>query len=123
MAQRNNLLLLTIALTLIVACGPDTIILRPSLDTPQQHVKNGHNLLSRGKIDAANAEFSRAKMLDEAYAPAYVGLALIQGHRGDIAGGFDTLQQARALVTTPEEAKDVDNGFETLQGMRSPSKD
>ena len=55
MAQRTILLLLTIALTLIVACGPDTIILRPSLDTPEQHVKNGHNLLARGKIDAADA--------------------------------------------------------------------
>ena len=123
MAQRNTLLLLTIALSLIVACGPDTIILRPSLDTPQQHVKNGHNLLSRGKIDAANAEFSRAKTLNEDYAPAYVGLALIQGHRGDIAGGFDTLRQARALVSTPEEAKDVDKGFEVLHEMQSPSQD
>lgn len=123
MAQRNTLFLLTIALTLIVACGPDTIILRPSLDTPEQHVKNGHNLLARGKIDAADAEFTRAKTLNADYAPAYVGLALIQGHRGDVAGGLDTLHQARALVATPEEAKDVDKGFEVLQGIQSPSQD
>jgi hypothetical protein len=72
MGRRNCLLLLVLAASAIVACGPDTIFLRPALDTPEHHVKNGHSLLSRGKIDAANAEFKRAKALDAGYAPAYV---------------------------------------------------
>lgn len=122
MVQRSSLLIMVIFLGVIVACGPDTIFLRPALDTPQQHVKNGHNLMTRGKIDAAKAEFMRAKSLDEGYAPAYVGLALIQGQQGDVDGGFETLDQARALVATPEQGQEVDRGFERLQEMQASTQ-
>lgn len=122
MPQLNRFALLTLTLILVAACGPDTIFLRPALDTPQQHVKNGHSLLTRGKIDAANAEFIRAKNLDDDFVPAYVGLALIQGHRGNFDGGFDYLDQARTRVITPEDAKEVDRGFESLQKMQSSVK-
>jgi hypothetical protein len=119
MIRRNNLAWLVLFWLLFAACGPDTIFLRPALDTPAQHVKNGHSLLTRGKIDAANAEFIRAKSLDDDYAPAYVGLALVQGHRGNLDGGFETLEKARGIVATPDEAKAVDRGFDLLEGMRS----
>jgi len=122
MTQINRLALLTLTLMLVAACGPDTIFLRPALDTPQQHVNNGHSLLTRGKIDAANAEFLRAKNLDDGFVPAYVGLALIQGHRGNFDGGFDYLDQARTRVITPEDAKEVDRGFESLREMQSSVK-
>lgn len=123
MSQHNILILLTISFILVAACGPDTIFLRPALDTPEQHVKNGNNLFDRGKIEAANAEFMRAKTLDDGYAPAYVGLALIKGHQGDVAGGFETLDQARLLVATPEEGQAVDRGFEVLQEMKANGQD
>ena len=119
MARRNNLAWLVLFWVLLVACGPDTIFLRPALDTPEQHVKNGNSLLTLGKIDAADAEFIRAKSLDDDYAPAYVGLALVQGHRGNLDGGFETLEKARGIVATPDEAKAVDRGFNLLEGMRS----
>ena len=122
MARRNYLALLVLSLVLVVACGPDTIFLRPALDTPAQHVKNGHSLLTRGKIDAAHAEFVRAKSLDDGYAPAYVGLALVQGYRGDIDGGVEMLNKARVIAATPDEAKSVERGFETLEGMRSTAQ-
>ena len=118
MAHRNRLVLLVLFLVLLGGCGPDTIFLRPALDTPAQHVKNGHSLLARGKIDAANAEFVRAKNLDDGYAPAYVGIALVQGHRGDVNGGFETLSQAKGLAVTPEEAKVVDRGYGQLQQIQ-----
>lgn len=120
MARRINLAWLALCLVLMVACGPETIFLRPALDTPAQHVKNGHSLLTRGKIDAANAEFVRAKSLDGGYSPAYIGLALVQGHRGDVDGGFEILNQARAIVATPDEAKAVDQGYELLEKMQPP---
>ena len=124
MARRNNLVaFLVLFMFLIMACGPDTIFLRPALDTPAQHVKNGHSLLARGKIDAANAEFVRAKNLDNGYAPAYVGLALVQGHRGDLDGGFATMEKARSIVATPDEARAVDRGFDQLERMRSIAQD
>ena len=119
MAQRNCLALLVLSLMLLVACGPDTIFLRPALDTPTQHVKNGNSLLTLGKIDAAQAEFVRASTLDDGYAPAYIGLALVQGHQGDIDGGFETLDTARGLVATPEEANALDEAYEQLQEMQS----
>lgn len=119
MARRYNLSWLVLIWVLLAACGPDTIFLRPGLDTPAQHVKNGNILLSRGKVDAANAEFIRAKNLDDGYAPAYVGLALVQGHRGNLDDGFETLEKARGIAATPDEAKAVDRGFDLLEGMRS----
>lgn len=119
MNQRDTLILSFLLVFLFSACGPDTIFLRPALDTPAQHVKNGHSLLSFGKIDAANKEFLRATALDVNYAPAYVGIALVQGHRGNVDEGFKTLERAKGLTTTAEEQKAVDQGYEKLIEMRS----
>lgn len=119
MAQRNPFILLVLFVFFISACGPDTIFLRPGLDTPAQHVKNGHSLLSCGKIDAANAEFVRATTLDENYVPAYVGIALVQGHRGNVDEGFETLNRAKGLTTTTEEEKALDQGYRQLHEMQS----
>lgn len=117
MNRSKMMALFVISMLFIGACGPDTIFLRPGLDTPELHVKNGHNLLSRGKIDAANREFVRAKSLDESYAPAYVGIALVQAHRGDVDAGFATLKQAEALTRTPEEQEAVKLGYRRLQEL------
>lgn len=122
MVQRIRFVCLTLSLfilgVILGACGPDTIFLRPTLDTPAQHVKNGHNLLTREKIDAANAEFMRAKGLDDAFIPAYVGLALVQGRRGNVDEGIEILDQARDLAKTPEEIKTVEEGALQLETMR-----
>jgi hypothetical protein len=120
MAKRISLAWLVLSLVFLGGCGPDTIFLRPALDTPAQHVKNGHSLLALGKIDAAHAEFARAKSLDDGYAPAYVGIALVQGHRGDVDGGFEILKQAREMASTQDEAKEVDWGYDQLEGLRLP---
>ena len=53
------------------------------LDTPINHVNNGNILLKAGKIDDAFREFSRAKELDANCSPAYVGLGLVYGVKGD----------------------------------------
>jgi tetratricopeptide (TPR) repeat protein len=119
MIQRNNLILLFAATMLIMACGPDTIFLRPALDTPQQHVKNGHNLLDRGKVESAREEFLRAKALDEKYAPAYVGVALVQARQGDVEGGLATLERAKSLTATAEEREAVARCFKELKGMQN----
>ena len=118
MAYRNGLLILILLVSTITACGPDTIFLRPALDTPEQHVKNGHNLLARNKIDAAQAEFERAQTLDAGYAPAYVGLALVQARQGDVDGGLITLERARSLVVNAAQGQEVDHYIQRLKGMQ-----
>lgn len=105
------------------ACGPDTIFLRPSLDTPAQHVKNGQCLLERGKIDAAFDEFARARTLDDRYAPAYVGLALIHGERGNSAAGLLLLERARSLAKTPAEIMEIEDGIDRLRRLQAGSAD
>lgn len=122
MIRHNTIILIVFSILLIGACGPDTIFLRPGLDTPTQHVKNGHSLLSLGKIDDANAEFMRAKSLNDNYAPAHVGIALVQGYRGDVEGGIKTLNQAKGLAATPEDVAVIDEGYERLVEMQSKIK-
>ena len=114
MSPRSTLILLLLLVGFFGACGPDTIFLRPGLDTPAQHVKNGHSLLSYGKIEAANKEFLRATDLDGKYVPAYVGIALVQGHKGNPEEGFLTLERAKRLTTTPEEEAALNDGYKQL---------
>lgn len=118
MIYKRSLLGLVLFLVLIGACGPETIFLRPELGTPAQHVENGHTFLAWGKIDSADAEFLRAKSLDPAYVPAYVGIALVRVHRGDVAGGLETLTQAQALSVTPEDFESVEQGYAQIQEMQ-----
>jgi tetratricopeptide (TPR) repeat protein len=99
---------------MIEACGPETILLRPSLDTPAHHVENGYKLMAYGKIDAAMQEFSRAKELNETYAPAYVGLGIACGKKGQLAEGRAFMKKAQKLARNAEEHKEVEMGYEGL---------
>jgi tetratricopeptide (TPR) repeat protein len=67
------------------------------------HVKNGNTLLKSGKIDDAFREFSRAKELDPDYPPAYVGLSLVYGLRGDDATSTMYLKKAVDLLKNTHE--------------------
>jgi len=96
---------------LLLACGPDTILVRPGLDTPDHHVSNGNQLLKRLKLDAAYQEFQRAIELDSTYTPAHVGLALVQGRRGDYDGGLNTLDKAKKMAQTQEEIQLVEDAY------------
>ena len=121
MYLRNQIALLILPLLFFSGCGPDTIFVRPALDTPAQHVQNGYSFLSRGKIDAASDEFQRAISLDDRFAPAYVGLGLVQGHRGDFEAGFEALARARQVATGAEETAAVQHGLERLKEMQAAS--
>ena len=103
------------------ACGPDTIFLRPALDTPDQHVKNGYALLKSGKIEAAEMEFTRARDIDDDL-PAHVGLALVRGYRGDIDGGLAMLEQVRSRVDSPDDTRCVERGIAQLKAMRADTE-
>ena len=106
-----------VCLLTLVSCGPETIILRPSLDSPVQHVDNGYKLMAYGKTDAAIREFKRSMELDSGYAPAYVGLGIVYGMEGDLARGRILMEKARTLARSEEHKKEVEMGFERLDYM------
>lgn len=99
------------------ACGPDTIFLRPGLDTPDQHVANGNLLLKQKKLDAAFREFSRAHMLEPNFAPAHVGMGKIWGLRGDLAQGHVSMDKAEAVARGESERRAVSEGRRFLEAL------
>jgi tetratricopeptide (TPR) repeat protein len=118
MSQRIGTMIPVMAvMALLWACGPDTILVRPGLDTPAQHVANGKKLLERGKIQPAYQEFMRAKELDPNYAALYVGLGLVQGHQGDLAAGLESMAHAREIAKTEEELEWIEEGYRQLYDM------
>ena len=108
-----------VCLLTLVSCGPETILLRPSLDTPFQHVDNGYKLMAYGKTDDAVREFKRSMELDAAYSPAYVGLGIVFGVKGDLDQGRALMEKARTLARSDEQKKEVDMGFERLDIIAS----
>jgi Tfp pilus assembly protein PilF len=82
----------------LYACATATMESKTFLDTPLHHVSNGNTLLKAGKIDAASREFSRAKELDPNYSPAYVGLSLVHGLKGDDETSVMYLKKAVDLL-------------------------
>jgi tetratricopeptide (TPR) repeat protein len=99
----------------LIACGPETIWVRPNIDTPTHHIDNGYKLMAYGKIDAAVQEFTRAMELNPRYSPAYVGLGMAYGMQGNPARGRELMRQAQKLAQTDEERREVAMGFEGLE--------
>jgi tetratricopeptide (TPR) repeat protein len=99
---------------LIVGCGPDTIFLRPGLDTPAQHVGNGQQLLHSGKLEDACREFNRAKELDPLYVKAYIGLGIALARMGDLTAASESMDQARRIAGNSQEIAEVRMGYEQL---------
>ena len=82
----------------LYACVPTSTGSNTWLNTPVHHVNNGNTLLKAGKINDAFREFSIAKELDPNYSPAYVGLSLVYGLRGDDATSAIYLRKAVDLL-------------------------
>jgi tetratricopeptide (TPR) repeat protein len=99
-------------LVMLMGCSPETIFMRPGLDTPSQHVTNGQQLLRRGKVDDACREFARAKELDPQFPLAYVGLGIALGRKGDLENGLKNLDHARRLADSAEERAAVQKGYD-----------
>ena len=115
---RLRCFLALLVLVIITACGPDTIFVRPGLDTPDQHVYNGQQLLQRGKLDDACREFNRAMELDPKFYKAYLGLGVALGYKGDISGGMAALDQANRLALSKEDREAVQDGYRQLNDLK-----
>jgi tetratricopeptide (TPR) repeat protein len=96
-----------LCLLFFVACGPKAMPPKAELDTPEHHVSNGNKFLKAGKIDDALFEFNRAKELDPKYSPAYLGLGLAYGIKGEFDEGFDALKRAKKYAKGKQQEADV----------------
>ena len=88
---------------IIGGCAPKARPVISTLDTPEHHVFSGMRLLESGKLLDAEREFNLAKELDQKYSPAYRGLGLVLGHKGDFKSAFKTMSQAKELAESNEE--------------------
>ena len=122
MFTRVSRILSLLCLMILVSCGPETILLRPSLDSPPQHVDNGYKLMAYGKTEAAIREFKRSIELDENYAPAYVGLGIAYGMQDDLVQGRIMMEKAKTLARSEEQRKEVEMGFERLDYIEKNSQ-
>ena len=67
------------------------------LDRPDYHYKNGFQFLSDGNLEGAQVEFEYAVFLDDEYAPAYVGLALVHGTLGEMDKALEYMARAQKI--------------------------
>lgn len=78
-----------------------------SLSSPQHHFATGMKLMERYNLDSVEREFLLARELNDDFAPAYVGLAMVSSARGDFDKALQELQKAREKSKTEEDAAAV----------------
>lgn len=106
-------------MVLLTGCGPDTIFVRPYLDTPEQHLAAGHRLLDRGKYDDACREFIHARtLMAPQYVSAYVGLGLALGYKGEFVDGRNALDRAHEMAVSDEDKATVQKGYERFERIQ-----
>ncbi|MBI5166714.1 MAG: S-layer homology domain-containing protein [candidate division NC10 bacterium] len=67
------------------------------VDNPQHSYNNGLKFLEKGEYEWALAEFERALVLDPKFSPAYVGIGLVKGAKGNFAAAFEAMAKAKEL--------------------------
>ncbi len=110
--------LLLLLLTL-VACGPKSVTPKYLLDTPSRHVSTGMKFLDKEKWEAAKLEFDRAIELDDTYAPAWVGLAIIEAQAGNFEKADTFLSRAQSLYQTEDHRQFILEGFHRVDILKA----
>jgi len=86
MVRRNAAVAVTLILGVLLAgCGPKARKAEGYMDDPPTHYKQGMKYWDADEFVKAEEEFNLAKGLDPKYAPAYAGLALVTGHKAQVA--------------------------------------
>jgi thioredoxin-like negative regulator of GroEL len=111
--------LLGIIAFIVIGCGPETIFVRPGLDTPALHLSNGHRFLEQEKWEDARREFERAKHLDPFNTEAFIGLAVAYGRQGDVEKGFELLEDARCVAAKEEDLLQIQKAHEQLRRLKT----
>jgi hypothetical protein len=112
-----------IGLMVLFACGPKALKPQAQLDTPGHHVTNGNKFLERSQLDDALSEFVRAKQLAPKYSPAYVGIGLVHGLKGELKKGFEAMKRAEKYAASDEETTAVYVGYIRLYTLGGAAVD
>jgi len=118
MSYRNitaSLLILLAFLTF--ACAQQAAKPQATMDTPEHHVMSGNKLLKAGNYDGAIAEFERARALDPKHAPAYLGLGLGYGYKGDFETGLKQMKKGAGYAKGDDQKYDLEVGYMRLYLM------
>ncbi len=99
---------------IIDGCAPKTRHPVSTIGTQAHHVFSGMKLLEKGKLLDAEREFNLAKELDPEYSPAYRGLGLVLGYKGDFKSAFNHMSRAKRLAKRKEEKALAYVGFMRL---------
>lgn len=116
-SRKSFVVIVGICIFFLSACGPKALAPEAEFDTPMHHVKNGNKLLKSGKIEDAFREFNRAKELDPKCAPAYLGLGLVHGLKGESDEGFNAMKKAERYAEDKEQNAAVNVGYMRLYIM------
>jgi Tfp pilus assembly protein PilF len=108
---------LLIGLLLMIGCAGPGGLTESVLDTPEHHVYSGFRLINKARLDDAEREFEHALRLKPNYSPAYRGMGLVYGMKGDFEEAFGFMNQAMECAGTKEQAARTHVGFMRLYTM------
>ncbi|MBU0899999.1 S-layer homology domain-containing protein [bacterium] len=102
--MRNILsMVVCLALSIMVGCGPKPIKQESLLDTPEYHYSLGAKYLEDRDYEKAAQEFNRAKALNLKYCLAYIGLGLVEAETKNFKKAFSLMEEAKDLAETKIE--------------------
>jgi len=112
MRSRVTLIMLAFAsaMTLIAGCsGPQVRSTSPE-DNPQHHYLTGMTALENGKVALAQEKFERAIYLDDRFAKAYAGLAIVSAEKAkdQVDAGFRQVETDRVFEYLKKAGKYAD---------------
>jgi tetratricopeptide (TPR) repeat protein len=112
-----------VVLSLVAGCGPKARKAGGYMDTPQSHCKEGMKYYNDGKYDKAGEEFNLATSLDNKFAPAYAGLALVTAHKGDFKEAIKLAEKCQSLDNKIADGFVAKAIVITMQNEGKPAKE
>ncbi len=104
------LIAITSILLFSVGCGKKNFRGESVMDNAPAHTKQGMKYWDDGRYQNAEEEFTRAQMLDQKYAPAYSGLALVTAKKAQDAKDQESAEKVfNEAYKLADKAQELDN--------------
>ena len=117
-------LTLALAILLQVGCGgSDARAPRGALDRVEVHVARGEEALLEGRLAVAERAFDLALELDDAYAPALAGRAVVLAQQGRAAQAVRAASAARSAANTDLERRRAYIALVRVYRLAQPDED